>query len=267
MLVPLSEGSARAEQWEPSSVTSAVRRWREQPYPPLLCHEPGMSGGPKGSEKCGPQAAVVFIIGLAAGTGCTIASKALFQLEARGMTGEVETFDPPLFQTWVMFLGMMFALPAHFVSEWHKGYKLQANPAALAELRAEQAKVRNGLRTSRQRLAPRYPASCLQPANPLSTQPCPPDPNPPRPFPRHPPPRPTPHVPVQHPNLASSQVTSKTYMLLAIPSFFDLLATVTLQSEPSPPKHGPHLSPSPDTHHHPHPHPHLHPPPSPRPAT
>jgi len=79
------------------------------------------------------------------------------------MTGEVETFDPPLFQTWVMFLGMMFALPAHFVSEWYKGYKLQANPAALAELRAEQAKV-----------------------------------------------------------------TSKTYMLLAIPSVFDLLATVTL---------------------------------------
>lgn len=79
------------------------------------------------------------------------------------MTGEVETFDPPLFQTWVMFLGMMFALPAHFVSEWYKGYKLQANPAALAELRAEQAKV-----------------------------------------------------------------TSKTYMLLAIPSVFDLLATVMM---------------------------------------
>lgn len=79
------------------------------------------------------------------------------------MTGEVETFDPPLFQTWVMFLGMMFALPAHFVSEWYKGYKLQANPAALAELRAEQAKV-----------------------------------------------------------------TSKTYMLLAIPSMFDLIATVLM---------------------------------------
>jgi drug/metabolite transporter (DMT)-like permease len=122
-----------------------------------------MPEGHKGSETCGPQAATVFIIGLAAGTGCTIASKALFEVEARGMTGEMETFDPPLFQTWVMFLGMMFALPAHFISEWYKGYKLQNEPVLLAELRAEQAKV-----------------------------------------------------------------TSRTYMLLAIPSVFDLLATVLM---------------------------------------
>ena len=120
----------------------ACTKWPEGFRDAAGTRRPGMSGGHKGSETCGPQAAAVFVIGLAAGTGCTIASKALFQLEARGMTGEVETFDPPLFQTWVMFLGMMFALPAHFVSEWYKGYKLQANPAALAELRAEQAKVR-----------------------------------------------------------------------------------------------------------------------------
>ena len=119
--------------------------------------------GHKGTETCGPQAAAVFIIGLAAGTGCTIASKALFQLEARGMTGEVETFNPPLFQTWVMFVGMMFALPAHFVSEWYKVHRLRAYPEALAMLRAEQEKV-----------------------------------------------------------------TSKTYMMLAVPSFFDLLATVLM---------------------------------------
>jgi len=206
-----------------------------------------MADGHRGSETCGPQAAVVFTIGLAAGTGCTIASKALFQLEARGMTGEVETFDPPLFQTWVMFLGMMFALPAHFISEYYKVYKLQANPAALAELRAEQAKVCALTTPPRDPYIP-HRASSPQTSLPTPTHPYPP--NPPHyiePFSRHPPPRPMPQVPAQQPNLASSQVTSKTYMLLAIPSFFDLLATVTLQSELSPPKHGPQPSPRPAT--------------------
>ena len=149
------------------------------------------------------------------------------------MTGEVETFDPPLFQTWVMFLGMMFALPAHFVSEWYKVYKLQANPAALAELRAEQAKV-CAQRPPHEPAAPRtpIPASSLHPANLLLTlthPTLPTGPSPTQPFHvthRHAP-RPRPQVPALHPNLASSQVTSKTYMLLAIPSFFDLLATVT----------------------------------------
>jgi len=99
----------------------------------------------------------VFIIGLAAGTGCTIASKALFQCEAIGKTGELELFDPPLFQTWVMFLGMTFALPAHFISEWRR--RKNATPEEYAKIMAE------------------------------------------------------------------PQVTSHTYMLLAIPSVFDLIAT------------------------------------------
>lgn len=62
----------------------------------------------------------MFITGLVAGTGCTIASKALFQVQAIGSNGELQTFKPPLFQTWVMFLGMSFALPAHYISEWSR---------------------------------------------------------------------------------------------------------------------------------------------------
>ena len=42
-----------------------------------------MTGGHKGSEACDARAALVFIIGLAAGTGCTICSKALFQVRAQ----------------------------------------------------------------------------------------------------------------------------------------------------------------------------------------
>ena len=114
-------------------------------------------GGHKGNEQCGARAAAVFIIGLAAGTGCTIASKALFQCMSIGNTGELELFNPPLFQTWVMFLGMTFALPAHFISEWRR--RKNATPAELAEIMKE------------------------------------------------------------------PQVTSQTYMLLAIPSVFDLIAT------------------------------------------
>jgi len=36
-----------------------------------------------GSETCDARSAAVFLIGLAAGTGCTIASKALFQARRR----------------------------------------------------------------------------------------------------------------------------------------------------------------------------------------
>jgi drug/metabolite transporter (DMT)-like permease len=94
-----------------------------------------MTGGHKGSETCDARAAVVFIIGLAAGTGCTIASKALFQVVAIGKTGEPEAFDPPLFQTWVMFVGMTFALPAHFFSEYRR--RATATPEELKVIEAE----------------------------------------------------------------------------------------------------------------------------------
>jgi len=94
-----------------------------------------MTGGHKGNEKCDAKAALVFIIGLAAGTGCTIASKALFQVVALGKTGEPEPFNPPLFQTWVMFVGMTFALPAHFYSEHRR--RAMATPEELKAIEAE----------------------------------------------------------------------------------------------------------------------------------
>ena len=71
----------------------------------------------------------------------------------------METFNPPLFQTWLMFLGMSFALPAHYLSEWYRHKKAETDPATAAELAKE------------------------------------------------------------------NKVTARTYMLLGIPSLFDLLAT------------------------------------------
>lgn len=103
------------------------------------------------------KSACVFIVGLAAGTGCTIASKSLFEVTAVGSNGELQQFKPPLYQTWVMFLGMTFALPAHFLNEWYR--RKTATKEELKKIEAEPA------------------------------------------------------------------VTAKTYMLLAVPSVFDLIAT------------------------------------------
>ena len=49
----------------------------------------------------------------------------------------METFNPPLFQTWLMFLGMSFALPAHYLSEWYRHKKAETDPATAAELAKE----------------------------------------------------------------------------------------------------------------------------------
>jgi len=116
-----------------------------------------------GSESCDARSALVFIVGLAAGTGCTIVSKAMFQARAVGLSGELEDFKPPLFQTWVMFLGMAFALPAHFIFEWRKRLAAAGDPEQLRQLEAE-----------------------------------------------------------------AGRVTARTYMLLAVPSLFDLIATVLM---------------------------------------
>jgi len=77
-----------------------------------------------GEKKCDATAAIVFIVGLIAGTGCIIAAKVLFELKSIGKTGKVEMFKPPVFETWVMFFGMLFALPTYLLTEWRR--KMQA---------------------------------------------------------------------------------------------------------------------------------------------
>ena len=94
-----------------------------------------MTGGHKGTETCDVQSAVVFLVGLAAGTGCTISSKMLFQTTATNMFGEKQFFTPPLFQTWVMFVGMAFALPAHYIAEWNR--RRVASPEERAKIDLE----------------------------------------------------------------------------------------------------------------------------------
>jgi len=91
-----------------------------------------MTGG-----ACDLRAAIVFVIGLLAGTGCIICSKALFEIEAVGLSGELEMFRPPVFQTWVMFAGMVFALPAYSLSECHRSHKAKTDAALRRKMEAE----------------------------------------------------------------------------------------------------------------------------------
>lgn len=67
---------------------------------------------------CTWREVLVFVIGLISGTGCSLASKMLLTAESVGMTGEVEKFEDPLFQSWIMFVAMTCALPIHFAYEY-----------------------------------------------------------------------------------------------------------------------------------------------------
>ena len=66
---------------------------------------------------CGLAEVLVFIGALVAGTACSLCSKVLLSMRSVGASGEEQSFQNPLFQTWGMFLGMVFALPVHFARE------------------------------------------------------------------------------------------------------------------------------------------------------
>lgn len=58
---------------------------------------------------------LVFFAALIAGTACSLTSKVLLSMESTGMTGKVEAFSLPLFQTLGMFVGMLASLPMHWL--------------------------------------------------------------------------------------------------------------------------------------------------------
>jgi hypothetical protein len=43
----------------------------------------------------------------------------LYGVDSVGLDGEVKKFEKPIFQTWLMFLAMVFALPIHWAYHYH----------------------------------------------------------------------------------------------------------------------------------------------------
>lgn len=58
---------------------------------------------------------LLFLGALVAGTACSLTSKILLSMKSHGMTGQVENFSYPLFQTFGMFIGMTAALIMHVI--------------------------------------------------------------------------------------------------------------------------------------------------------
>lgn len=90
-----------------------------------------------GEKPCTAATAIIFLIALVAGTGCIIASKTLFELKGIGIDGKPQFFKPPIFQTWIMFFGMVFALPMYWVTELHRRYQAGADPRLAAKIQME----------------------------------------------------------------------------------------------------------------------------------
>ena len=73
-----------------------------------------MTDSHNNNASCGLLGLLVFLLALVTGTACSICSKVMMDLHAIGMTGQVEQFSKPLFQTMGMFVGMMFGLVMHY---------------------------------------------------------------------------------------------------------------------------------------------------------
>jgi uncharacterized membrane protein len=70
---------------------------------------------PQKSNSCGLAGILVFLAALAGGTMSSLCSKIMLTMKGRGLTGELESFSTPLFQSFTMFLGMASVLIFHII--------------------------------------------------------------------------------------------------------------------------------------------------------
>lgn len=68
---------------------------------------------------CGMKEAIVFGMGIITGTGTTLTGKVLYGVDSVGLDGQVKKFEKPIFQTWLMFFAMIFALPIQWGYHWY----------------------------------------------------------------------------------------------------------------------------------------------------
>jgi multidrug transporter EmrE-like cation transporter len=57
----------------------------------------------------------------------------LLSCKSVGKTGELESFEHPLFQSWIMFVAMTCALPVHFAYQWYQERKMSEERASLTQ--------------------------------------------------------------------------------------------------------------------------------------
>lgn len=67
------------------------------------------------TKRCGFWEFTLFILAVITGTACSICSKTMMELHGIGIDGDEEMFTKPLFQTFGMFVGMLFGLVMHEV--------------------------------------------------------------------------------------------------------------------------------------------------------
>jgi drug/metabolite transporter (DMT)-like permease len=65
-------------------------------------------------KKCGLTELLIFIAAIISGTMCSVCSKTMMELHGVGIDGNTESFSKPIFQTFGMFVGMMFGLVMHW---------------------------------------------------------------------------------------------------------------------------------------------------------
>ena len=75
----------------------------------------GGGGDSNATKKCGLAELLIFLAAIVSGTACSICSKTMMELHGEGITGDDEVFQKPIFQTFGMFVGMMFGLIMHWL--------------------------------------------------------------------------------------------------------------------------------------------------------
>jgi hypothetical protein len=71
-------------------------------------------GGGSATKRCGFAEQIIFVIAIASGTACSICSKVMMQMHGEAIGGNQEIFGKPIFQTFGMFVGMLFGMIMHW---------------------------------------------------------------------------------------------------------------------------------------------------------
>jgi len=84
--------------------------------------------------KSGTWQMPVFFLGLTMGTASTLLVKAVYQTQSVGSDGQPKFFEKPIIMTFLMFLGMAFALPLYYAIVYFKRRSAASARADAAEM-------------------------------------------------------------------------------------------------------------------------------------